>query len=352
MNESYTQEREALSHFPLTGKVLSLTPCVVGLINATYFVHTDGGDYVLQKINTNVFESPDKVMANVALVTTHLSGKGLRTLHFLSSDGGALFWQSADRGVWRVSIRERGKSYDSVTADLFESAARAFGSFQKALADFDATLLHDTIPDFHNTKKRLQHLFASAAADPLGRAASCRELIDFCKAHEAEASLITDGLADGSLPLRAVHNDTKVNNVLFDENGIGLVLDLDTVMPGSILFDFGDAVRSGASTRPEGALDFENIKLDASLYTAFLKGFLAGTDGILTEKELALLPHSAFTLALELGCRFLDDYLTGDSYFRTTYAGENLDRARGQLALAADIDARIGELAALTERFL
>lgn len=349
--DAFTEEREALSHFALEGEPLSLTPCTAGLINTTFFVHTDRADYVLQKINTRVFERPVEVMANIALVTGHLAAKGLPTLSFLSTREGALFFENKS-GVWRVSRRERGKSYDSVTADLFENAARAFGAFQKALSDFDAGRLYETIPDFHNTPKRLAHLMKTAEADPLARASSCRDLLDFCKSRAPAASLLTDGLADGSLPLRVVHNDTKVNNVLFDETGAGLVLDLDTVMPGSILFDFGDAVRSGASTRPEGALDFENIRLDKTLYAAFLKGFLEGADGSLCQKELALLPHSAFVIALELGCRFLDDYLAGDTYFRTTYRGENLDRARGQLILAADIESQLEELSALTERCL
>lgn len=349
MTESYLVEKTVLSRFQLEGSLLSITPCTVGLINTTFFVQTDQKAYVLQKINTRVFEKPDEVMANIALVTSHLEKKGFPTLHFVKTENGA-FYTVEDSGVWRVSLRERGKTYDSVTEDLFERAAFAFGSFQKALSDFDAARLYETIPDFHNTKKRLARLFDSEARDPLGRAASCRELLAFCRKHEKDAAVLMDALESGEIPLRVVHNDTKVNNVLFDGKGNGLVLDLDTVMPGSILFDFGDAVRSGASTRPEGALDFENIALNETLYRAFLKGFLAGCGNTLTEKERSLLPHSAFVIAVELGSRFLDDYLNGDTYFRVTYDGENLDRAKGQLALAADIYSRLDTLSALTAK--
>lgn len=348
MRETY---QSALSRFVTEGEVLAFTPSDVGLINTTVFVKTDKAEYVLQKINTDVFKAPREVMANVERVTEHLRKKGVPTLRFVKTHEGALFSED-ENGFWRLYLKEDGTTYNTVTPALLEEGARAFGAFQNALVDFDASLLYETIPDFHNTKARVEALWDAVAVAPRERIASSVQTISLCRRYASQASYLMNLLERGDLPLRVVHNDTKVNNVLFGSDGRNTVLDLDTVMPGSLLFDFGDAVRSGASTRPEGDTDVEGFALDKTLYEAFLKGFLDGTKGALTPNEVKLLPFGAFVLAYENGVRFLTDYLLGDTYFRTSYEDENLVRAKGQLALADNIFMRLDELSALTKRYV
>ncbi len=339
------------SRFAAEGNPLSFTPCRVGLINSTFFVKTDKQSYVLQKLNTAVFKKPQEVMANIGAVTAHLQKKGLATLSFIETKDGSLLCED-ESGFWRLSLKIEGDTYDAVTPAQLEAGARAFGAFQNALVDFDASLLFETIPDFHNTPARIEALWEAVATAPNERIAAAKDTVPVARQFASQASYITSLLKRGDLPLRVVHNDTKLNNVLFGKNGESVVLDLDTVMPGSLLFDFGDALRSGASTRPEGALDFENIAIDKTLYEAFLKGFLEGSKGTLTPNELKLLPFSVFTLAYELGVRFLTDYLNGDVYFRTSYPDENLNRAKGQLALAQNVFFRLDELSALTQKYI
>lgn len=347
MNDLYLN---ILSHFALSGEVVSLTPCGQGLINTTVFVTTAHGEYVLQRINTAVFKKPREVMANIVAVTGYLAEKGHPTMSFVKTRTGEYFYEG-EEGFWRLSHRIKGQTYDGVTPALLEKGGEAFGSFQKALADFDASTLYETIPDFHNTKARVEALWDAVATCPTERIAAAVEPIEICRRYAAQGSYLMNLLERGDLPLRVVHNDTKVSNVVFGED-YGTVIDLDTVMPGSLLFDFGDAVRSGAATRPESATDFENFAIDKVAYESFLKGFLKGVGGELTETELKLLPFSVFVLSYELGVRFLTDYLLGDVYFRTSYPTENLDRAKGQLAQAQYMFLHMDEYAKLTKQYI
>jgi len=340
--------REILARFLI--RPTAITPCSVGLINATYFVDSDEGAFVLQRINTAVFKDPRGVMANIEKVTSHLIKKGLPTLKFLTCDDGNNYLD-CEHGFFRVSRRESGRTYNETTPELMEQAAEAFGAFQYALTDFDASTLVETIPDFHNTPVRINALWDAVEHAEQSRFTASVEALKLARQFAAQASYPMTLLERGDLPLRVVHNDTKVNNVLLREDAEGLVLDLDTVMPGSLLFDFGDAVRSGASTRPEGDTDYEGFTVDLPRYEAFLKGFLKGIRGTLTPNEQKLLPFSMFTLAYELGVRFLTDYLEGDVYFRTSYEDENLVRAMGQLTLAKNVFFRLDELSALTRKY-
>ena len=347
---SETILKDVLSHFDITPT--KVTPCTVGLINATYFVTGDGGtEYVLQRINTAVFTDPYGVMANIDKVTAHLTSKDVPTLTFLKGKDGKNYLEN-ENGFFRISLREEGRTYNEATPELLEAAGEAFGAFQYALTDFDASLLVETIPDFHNTPARVEALFSAIETAEQERFVAAVDAIKLAKQFASQASYLMSLLSRGDLPLRVVHNDTKVNNVLLSETGRATVLDLDTVMPGSLLFDFGDAVRSGASTRPEGSVDFENFTVDIPRYEAFLKGFLKGIRGMLTPNEVKLLPFSMFVLAYELGVRFLTDYLKGDVYFHTSYPSENLDRALGQLTLAKSVFFRLDELAKLSGRYL
>lgn len=337
--------------FDVSGNVTATEVCHIGRINTTVFVSTDGGEYVLQRINTYVFKKPDEVMANAVAVTAHLRAKGIPTLTFLKTKTGA-YYHEDERGAWRLAKREVGATYNEPTPELLERGAKAFGLFQRALADFDATSLYETIPNFHNTPARIEALWASVATAERERIAASVDTVNGIRQLAAQGSYIQSLLDSGTLPLRVVHNDTKINNVLLGDDGVDVVLDLDTVMPGSLLYDFGDAIRSGASTRPEGSVDFEGFSVDIERYDAFLRGFLSEVGDKLTAEELKLLPFSAFVLTYELAVRFLTDYLDGDKYFKVSYPLENLDRAKGQLALARNIFFRLDELALLTKKYV
>ena len=331
-----TLYRSVFEKFDTEDSFLSCEVCNIGRINTTVFVKTTGKEYVLQRINTYVFKKPDEVMANIFAVTAHLRKKGVPTLTFLKTKEGRTYFED-ESGAWRLALREAGRTYNEPTAELLERGARAFGRFQSALADFDATTLYETIPNFHNTPKRIEALWESVATAERERIANAAETVNAVRQLAAQGSYIQSLLDAGRLPVRVVHNDTKINNVLLGDDGVDVVLDLDTVMSGSLLYDFGDAIRSGASTRGEGSVDFEGFAVDLVRYEAFLKGYLSEVGKTITETERKLLPFSAFVLTYELAVRFLTDYLDGDKYFNVTYPLENLDRAKGQLALARHI---------------
>lgn len=348
MEKLYT---DIFEKFDVEGNVISTEDCHIGRINTTVFVTADCGEYVLQRINTYVFKKPDEVMANAVAVTEHLRRKGIPTLTFIKTKVGGYYYED-ESGAWRLAERLAGRTYNEPTPELLERGAKAFGLFQSALADFDATTLYETIPNFHNTPARIEALWESVATAERERIANAADTVNAIRQLAAQGSYIQKLLDDGRLPMRVVHNDTKINNVLLGDDGVDVVLDLDTVMPGSLLYDFGDAIRSGASSRPEGSMDFEGFSVDGERYDAFLRGFLSEVGEKLTEEEMKLLPFSAFVLTYELAVRFLTDYLDGDKYFKVTYPLENLDRAKGQLALAKNIFFRLDELALLTKKYV
>lgn len=335
--------------FAVDGDPLSFTPCKIGLINTTYFVKTENSEYVLQRINTNVFKKPWEVMANYAAVTEHLQKKNIPTLHLVPTKDGKNFYE-CEAGFFRITIREPGETFNSATPELLERGGEAYGQFSSELADFDASLLFETIPNFHNTKSRVEALQKAIETAENERLANAADTIKRCLMYASQGGYLVSLMEQGELPLRVVHNDTKINNVLIGDQDV--VLDLDTVMPGSILFDFGDAIRSGASNLIEGDQNTDGFAVDAERYEAFLRGFLRGTKGALTKTELKLLPFSAFVLTYEVAVRFLTDYLSGDTYFHTTYPGENLVRAKGQLTLAENIFMRLDELSKLSQKYI
>lgn len=319
-----------------------------GHINDTYL--TRSGDYILQRINTNIFKNPEKLMDNVEKVTDFLRGKIIaeggdpsrETMKVIKTKDGKNYCKVDDDNVFRVYefvkntiAIESSKSY----TDLF-NAGKGFGHFQKLLSDFPADELYETIPDFHNTPKRVENLLKAIEEDKAGRAASVKEEIDFALKFAKEASVVTDGIAKGDILLRVTHNDTKINNILFDEKTreAVCVIDLDTVMPGSVLYDFGDALRMGASTGAEDETDLSKVNFDPKAFEAFAKGFCSEVGETLTEREKELLPFSVKLMTFECGIRFLTDYLEGDTYFKIHRPNHNLDRARNQFKLVADID--------------
>ena len=325
-----------------------------GHINDTYL--TSSKKYILQRINTNIFKNPVKLMENVEKVTGFLRNKivaeggdpSRETMTVIKTKDGGNCYKVDDDNYFRVyefigdtfSI-ENSKSYD----DLY-NAGVGFGHFQKMLSDFPADELYETIPDFHNTPKRVENLMKAIKEDKAGRVKSVEKEIEFALEHAKEASKVTDGIASGDLLLRVTHNDTKINNILFD-NTTGkaiCVIDLDTVMPGSILYDFGDALRMGGSTGAEDETDLSKVNFDNGAFEAFAKGFCSETADSMTEMEKELLPFSVKLLTYECGIRFLTDYLEGDTYFKIHRPEHNIDRARNQFKLVADLDKKEEEL--------
>lgn len=324
-------------------------PFGAGHINDTYKITGEIGTYTLQRINTGVFKSPECVMENISGVTDHLAGKyrarGIdpmrRTLRVIkTADGGLLLRDGGD--CYRLftfvdNVITYRKADDP---EVFYRAARAFGEFQSMLADYPAEKLHVTIKDFHNTPKRYENFRRAVDADVCGRASSAAWEIARIDSYADFYKIVTDSLHDGTVPLRVTHNDTKLDNILFDkDSGEGIcIIDLDTVMPGSALYDFGDALRVGMNSGAEDAIEYERVRARIPMFRAFTQGYLEALGGVLTERELELLPYSARLLTLECAMRFLTDHLEGDVYFKTSRDGQNLDRARVGITLAGDME--------------
>ena len=316
-----------------------------GHINNTFCVTTDSGaKYVLQRINKYVFKNPIRVMANTSSVTNYLRQRvedPRMTLHFLPTKDGRYYHKSCDGEFWRMYDFVGGFTLDMPESDEdFYQSALAFGRFQELLSDYPADTLYEIIPNFHNTVDRYAQFKESVDQDIVGRVEEVREDIQFLLAREEKGGILQKLLNAGLLPLRVTHNDTKLNNVLLDtETRKSLcVLDLDTVMPGSSLYDFGDSIRFGAATAAEDEPDTTKMTLDLHLFEVYTKGFLEAAPS-LTDMEVLMLPLGAYVMTLELAVRFLKDYLDGDLYFsKIAYPEHNLVRARSQMALVADME--------------
>lgn len=340
--------------FGLPGEIYSYETITIGNINSTYKVTYSRPDgtpeaYLFQRVNVNVFKSPVKIMENIDRVTTHIRERypDQTTLHYYHTDDGRNYFLSGDEEFWRVVNYVESVTFN-ISDDLcvIESTGRAFGRFQTQLADMDGALLHETIPDFHNTRKRFDTLFADVERDAFGRVCEVREEIEYLASIRERAARLSDMLARGELPTRVTHNDTKCNNVLFDRvtKEPLVVIDLDTIMPGSAAYDFGDAIRFIANTAVEDEPDPSKVALDVEKFRAFSRGFIGETHGALENAEIESLVLGAFTMTAELAARFLDDYIMGDAYFRCAYPKHNLVRARCQMKLAMDIERKWDEL--------
>ena len=356
--------KKAVEAFPYPAPVAKITTISAGHVNSTFCIHAeDGSRFVLQRINSVAFHHPDEVMDNALRITEHL-GHQLEleggdcergTLHFLQTKDGQNFYTDPDGEVWRIYafVEHTVSLQQAETPELFAAAARAFGKFQRMLSEFPADTLHETIPHFHDTPDRLRLLKEALTANKAGRAAEVKAEVDFALRHEADCSVAMDALREGRLPLRVTHNDTKLNNVLLDEEtGEGVcVIDLDTVMPGLSINDFGDAIRFGANHCAEDEPDLSKVNFDLELFEVYTKGFLEGTGGSLTTEELEYLPWGAKLMTLECGMRFLTDYLNGDVYFHTTYPQQNLDRCRTQFKLVSDMEKVWDEMKAIVRKY-
>lgn len=363
--------KSVIASFAFPGALEACLEIKTGHINRTYrLTFRDGErarDFLLQRINTFAFKKPEEVMENVTLVTEHLrraiEARGMdpenRVLRVIpTKEGRPLLYDDQD-GAWRAyNFITHAHSVDSVESpEQFEIVGRAFGDFQNMLSDFPIERLHDTIPHFHDTPQRIENFEASVEKDAAGRAKDAEAEIAFVRARREAMGQIVRMIDGGALPLRVTHNDTKCNNVMVDDaTGEALcVVDLDTVMAGSALYDFGDAIRFGASTAAEDERDPSKVWLDVALFRAFTEGFVSRTAASLTPAELDNLPLGALVMTFEVGLRFLTDYLDGDVYFRTEYREHNLVRARSQFKLLADMEAHRAELDAiareLTEKY-
>lgn len=332
-----------------------ITPYGNGHINDTYLCSLPC-DFILQRINTDIFKDPDALMENIVNVTDHIKNKIIayngdvmrETLCVIKTNEGKSYFKDTDGSCYRMY---RFIS-DTLSIDkpekcehMFE-AGKAFGKFQLLLDDFDASKLHETIPEFHTTPKRVEQLKKAIETNYQNRVETVKEEIEISLKYAKYSDVITSAIASGEVPLRVTHNDTKLNNILFDKDTLeGIcVIDLDTVMPGSMLYDFGDALRFGASTGNEDETDLSKIEFDLDMFKAFSKGFLGETASCLTKKEIELLPLSALVMTYECGIRFLADYLNGDTYFKIHREHHNLDRARTQLKLVQDIEGKLDKM--------
>lgn len=340
-----------------------IVPYGNGHINDTYLREGNPG-YILQRINTNVFKDPNSVMENIVNVTEYLRAEIVKnggdpereTMNVIKTKLGKNCYMADSNNYFRMyKFVSNSISFDTAEdSSLLFEAGKSFGKFQRMLDGFDAGLLHETIVDFHNTPKRIEQLEAAIKKNYENRAALVSAELDAAKKYSKYASLITDAMADGSIPSRVTHNDTKLNNVLFDKDthkGI-CVIDLDTVMPGSILYDFGDALRFGASSGAEDETDLSKIYFDLEKYKSFAEGFLGEVGECLTKREIELLPESVIIMTYECGIRFLADYLNGDVYFKIHRENHNLDRARTQLKLVADMETKLDEMHRIAESFI
>ena len=358
---------EVLSVYEFPETLVGLTRYGYGHINETFCIlcQPKEGDcirYILQKLSTAAFPHADQVMDNFYGVTEHLrkkieaaGGDPLReTLSLVKTRDGKPYYIDSNNDVWRLMpFIEDSFSCQSATPELFEASARSFGKFQKLLQDYPAETLYETIPNFHDTEDRFAKFEAALAADKVGRAAQVQDEVKFVLDHKTDCSVALQALRDGKLPLRVTHNDTKLNNILFDKSTReGLcVIDLDTTMPGLSINDFGDSIRFGANHSAEDEKDLSKVNFDIDLYEAYTRGFLQGADGGLTDAELEYLPWGARLMTLECGIRFLTDYLDGDHYFRISYPEQNLDRCRTQFKLVRDMEQQFEAMKAVVAKY-
>ncbi len=356
---------ELVNAFNFDGELKNTVQLIEGHINNTFrFDFEQNGKinkYLVQELNTYVFKKPVELMENVVGVTAYLRNIVIENggdperecLNVIPAKDKKSYFIDSDGRFWRCyNFVDNAHSYQSVdSAETFCTAAKAFGKFQRMLADYPSETLVETIPNFHNTVSRFAD-FKKALEDNLsGRAGEAKPEIDFVLAREKDCAVLVDLLNAGELPLRVTHNDTKLNNVLFDNetNESICIVDLDTVMPGLSLYDFGDSIRFGANTAAEDEKDISKVSLSLEYFKAYTLGYLSTAGESLTAKEIEYLPYSAKLMTLECGIRFLGDFINGDLYFKTAYPEHNLVRCRTQFELVADIERKFPEMQKIVE---
>ena len=360
---------EALNGFDFGGEIVGAVRYGKGHINDTFCVYTqnEAGDcvrFILQRINTNTFTDPDGLMENIVGVTDYLrsiieqnGGNSAReTMTVKRTKEGKYYYRDTQGGCWRVYPFVEGTVclQKVEKPEQFYESAKAFGRFQQLLAGYDASTLHETIAKFHDTRNRFANFKKALEADVCNRASSVSDEINFVLQHEADCSVLMNLLEEGKLPLRVTHNDTKLNNILMDKaTGTGIcVIDLDTVMPGLAMNDFGDSIRFGASTAAEDERDLSLVSCSMELFDIYARGFIEGCGGKLTEREILELPMGAKTMTYECGMRFLTDYLQGDTYFKIHRKDHNLDRCRTQFKLVEDMEQKWHTMQAIVRKYM
>lgn len=357
---------QACEAFDFACDVVSYKRCNSGHINDTFFLDCGEGNpkYILSKVNTSIFSNPDELMSNLLGVCNHVSEKikqnggnvKREVRNIIPAKNGGYYYIDSEGNYWRAFLEvENVVAHDvaSSTRILYNSAV-AFGKFFKQLSDYPVDTLYETIPDFHNTVKRMEALELAVEKNFAGRAEEVKDEIDFALSKKSLCSFISDGLEDGRFKTCVTHNDTKLNNVLMDadtDEGV-CIIDLDTVMPGSVLYDFGDGIRFGASSAAEDETDLDKVYLDLEKFEAFTSGFLSELKSEMTEDEMLSLPMGAYLMTLEVGIRFLADYLNGDIYYHTEYPQHNRDRARNQLKLVSDMDSKMDQMLDIVKKYM
>lgn len=339
---------EVISRFAIEGEVLSCDPIGNGHINSTFLIKTNSNKkYIIQRINTRVFNDVDSLMDNIFRVTDFLRDNGFDSLHVIKTIDKQLYYR--DNGdCYRIyDYIDDTICYEKVdNMFLIYSEAKAFGKLHRALAKYDADKLHETIPHFHDTYQRYLNLLEAIKEDKKDRVKTCLAEIEFIKSREDDYSIIMDGIKNKEIAHAVTHNDPKINNILFDRfsGEPKAIIDLDTIMPGSYLFDFGDSLRSLFTGDNEDSENLKELVVNEDIFEAYTKGYLSEMHDVLSQRELELLPFSAYLLTIECGIRFLEDYIRGDVYFKTEYPIHNLVRARTQIALAKDIISHFDDL--------
>lgn len=341
--------------FEIPGATVHAEVCKIGHINQTYLVVCDGPGgprrYVFQRINRQVFRDPPAVMENLERVCRHLRGKleasgekevHRRCLHLVPARNGRSYCRDDQGEYWRAFVWIEGvRTYEAVEhPEHAREVGRAFGEFQQLLSDLPGPRLHETIPDFHDTRKRFEALVRAIERDPLNRAREARAEIAFALRRESITGVVLEALERGLIPTRVVHNDTKFNNVLMDRqtDRAVAVVDLDTVMPGCVLYDFGDMVRTATSPAREDERDLSKVRMEPDLFRPLVEGYLGTVGSLLTPTERELLAFAGRLITFETGLRFLTDFLLGDTYFRIHRPGHNLDRCRSQFRLVESLE--------------
>ena len=354
----------AVKQFLPNENIISYEPIGNGHINSTFMVTTDKANYSLQQINTKIFTNVEGLMSNIDKVTEHLKNKAIEcgidphraTLNFLPNVSTGKMYAISENHAYRMYefIDDVFTIETMENSDNFHAAGVGFGNFAKQLSDFDASQLVETIVNFHNTASRYNDFLKAIEFNYQNRLADIADEVEFVKSRRDFMSLFVDKLESGELPLRVTHNDTKINNILFDkETGApAVVIDLDTVMPGSYLYDFGDAMRSGATHAAEDEQDLSLVDFDLGLYEQFTKGYLSACGSSLTPMEIKMLPYASIMLTLECGMRFLTDHLNGDTYFKVHRENHNLDRARTQFKLVSEMEKHIDDMTAIINKYV
>lgn len=358
---------DILFNFAIDGEFVSCEPYGSGLINRTYVaVYNEGGRrvrYIVQRINTNLFKNVDGLMNNIKLVTEFNRAEIMKrggdpdreSLTLVPTKNGGTYFRTEEGDCYRVYVFiENAKGYDVVEKpEHFYESAVAFGKFAMLLDRFDSSKLFEVLPDFHNTVKRFDNFRRSLEADKFNRAKDVKREIEFALEREKITHTIVDLLASGKMPSRVTHNDTKLNNVLIDtrtDKAVS-VIDLDTMMPGSICYDFGDSIRFGCNPCLEDTPETEKVIFNMPLFETYTKGYLSVFGDTITDIERKNLPMGAILMTYECGIRFLTDYLDGDVYFRKTREGQNIDRTRTQFKLVSDMEKRYDEMLSAVEKY-